>query len=589
MAFWECPSCERTPREPILLSLDEASQEAALRSAATEYDDEQKTNGAFAALLQELHAQHDREVISLQQRLNEQQTVNKDLLKQIGEVSCSSKIFPPSAEPDLPTTPRNKVQALEGEDASSPQEEEPASEPELGETLVKTSRRSQGLNLSRFEAMDLQNMHLKEFENEHHAKTAKSAGICQRLRDVVEGDTFETAIGVLILINVFVMGMELQFHGMQAGYTLGMPGLELPAANIWPWAETVVPIIQTLFTVFFALELVLRVSLLRIRFFTRVLNWVDVFVVAASTIELFYTVFGTLVNPLTLRLLRIAKAGRALRVARTTRVLESLHLLTRCISASLMTLFWSLCLLLVIQFIAGMILMSLVNPAIVNSAGLSHAQQVELYKYYGTFTRTMLTMFEVLFANWIPSCRVLIEYVSEWFSFVFIMYRCIVGFAVLNVVNAVFIQQTMKVAQADNDLMILQKQKAAQSFAKKLRHLFEQLDESGDGLLSYDEFCALVKDDKMMALLASLEIEADDLQELYKLLDNGDGELACDEFVEGAARVKGAARGIDVVVTLTTVKRLERQVHDLLQTMGRGSTRVSRISHNLLSASAGAD
>merc|ERR1712107_745231 len=134
--------------------------------------------------------------------------------------------------------------------------------------------------------------------------------------------------------------------------------------------------------------------------------------------------------------------------------------------------------------------------------------------------------------------------------------------------------------------MILQKQRAAQSFAKKLRYLFEQLDESGDGILTYDEFEALVHDDKMLALLSSLEVEANDLEELFKLLDNGDGELACDEFVEGAARVKGAARGIDVVVTLTTVKRLERTVHELVQTMGRddlnggASLRSSRISHH---------
>ena len=41
----------------------------------------------------------------------------------------------------------------------------------------------------------------------------------------------------------------------------------------------------------------------------------------------------------------------------------------------------------------------------------------------GTFTRTFLSMFEIMFANWSPPCRVLVEHVSEWFSIFFLLYR----------------------------------------------------------------------------------------------------------------------------------------------------------------------
>ena len=37
--------------------------------------------------------------------------------------------------------------------------------------------------------------------------------------------------------------------------------------------------------------------------------------------------------------------------------------------------------------------------------------------------------------------------------------RCVLGFAVLNVVNAVFVQQTMKTASSDEDLAFKQKEK----------------------------------------------------------------------------------------------------------------------------------
>ena len=31
---------------------------------------------------------------------------------------------------------------------------------------------------------------------------------------------------------------------------------------------------------------------------------------------------------------------------------------------------------------------------------------------------------EIMFANWSPPCRVLVEHVSEWFSIFFLLYRC---------------------------------------------------------------------------------------------------------------------------------------------------------------------
>ena len=99
-------------------------------------------------------------------------------------------------------------------------------------------------------------------------------------------------------------------------------------------------------------------------------------------------------------------------------------------------LFWSFCLLTFVQCVAGMVLSTLCAGFIQDKT-----KDVELrsavFKYYGTFTRTFLSMFEIMppgavlqlrclrkrFANWGPPCRVLIENVSEWFSIFFLLYR----------------------------------------------------------------------------------------------------------------------------------------------------------------------
>ena len=83
--------------------------------------------------------------------------------------------------------------------------------------------------------------------------------------------------------------------------------------------------------------------------------------------------------------------------------------------------------------------------------------------------------------------------VGEVFVYIFIFYRCLVGFAVLNVVSAVFVQQTMKVAQQDQEqlgcermlrsaaqrYMMSLKQKQAEAYAQKLKRFFMTLDSSG--------------------------------------------------------------------------------------------------------------
>lgn len=44
----------------------------------------------------------------------------------------------------------------------------------------------------------------------------------------------------------------------------------------------------------------------------------------------------------------------------------------------------------------------------------------------------VLTMFEILFANWSPPCRVLVDNLSEWFSIFFLLYRVLADGIVLS-------------------------------------------------------------------------------------------------------------------------------------------------------------
>eukprot|EP00439_Symbiodinium_sp_Y106_P004228 s195_g1.t1 len=259
---------------------------------------------------------------------------------------------------------------------------------------------------------------------------------------IFESDGYELVIGGLILVSVMVLGLQLQYQGYLIGHALSYPRMEESPIEVWQNIPVVLRWVDRSFTAIFVVDILLRVIFVGGRFFKRVFNWIDLTVVICCVLEDVFSDEFPFDAPF-LRMLRFAKVARALRVLRHAQFLGSLHLLLKSVRASVEVLFWSLCLLLVIQCIAGMLLMQLLQTYLQDSS-IDASVRREVFRYYGTFSATLLTMFEVLFANWAPACRILVDNVAEVFSIGFIVYRCLVGFAVLNVVSAVFLQQTMK-------------------------------------------------------------------------------------------------------------------------------------------------
>merc|ERR1719433_2205320 len=124
-----------------------------------------------------------------------------------------------------------------------------------------------------------------------------------------------------------------------------------------------------------------------------------------------------------------------------------------------------------------MMLVQMVDPFMKNESEPIELRR-QVFGYYGTFWRSMVTMFEITFANWAPPCRLLLDNVSEGFGFFFLIYRCMIGFAVLSVIQAVFIQQTMQAAQADDDFVLEEKERQKTKYAEKLRKIFDKMDKS---------------------------------------------------------------------------------------------------------------
>eukprot|EP00438_Fugacium_kawagutii_P006228 Skav208377 [mRNA] locus=scaffold3508:24674:26189:+ [translate_table: standard] len=114
-----------------------------------------------------------------------------------------------------------------------------------------------------------------------------------------------------------------------------------------------------------------------------------------------------------------------------------------------------------------------------------------VFAYFGTCSRAILSMFELTLGNWPVIARILQDKVSEWYFAFSIAHKVTIGFAVIGVINGVFMQETFKVAGSDDKIMMRQRDREKKLHTKKMKRLFEHADESGDGILDMEDRTSL--------------------------------------------------------------------------------------------------
>lgn len=98
-------------------------------------------------------------------------------------------------------------------------------------------------------------------------------------------------------------------------------------------------------------------------------------------------------------------------------------------------------------------------------------------------------------------------------------------------------------------------------------------------MISREEICSILEDREMVAYMRVLgfDVNKTDADRLFTLLDRDcTGELEVDEFVDGAVKLKGEAQSIDVFEISMECKKLDRLLHELLDSQSILTDLVSR-------------
>mmetsp|Transcript_35268 Transcript_35268/g.97380 ORF Transcript_35268/g.97380 Transcript_35268/m.97380 type:complete len:565 (+) Transcript_35268:53-1747(+) len=364
-----------------------------------------------------------------------------------------------------------------------------------------------------------------------------------RVSMVVTSPRFEAFFGVLIVLNILLMSVEAQYKGIKHGGMLGYEGYT--AHSTWPNADVAIDVVEFLFGVTFTSELVLKIIGLSRNFVYDPWNWIDVFIVLTWLIDTIN--LATLpINPMGLRLVRLLRLLRLLRLVRSFNSFDPLFLMATAMKGSLTLLVWTVFVLVVVQMMIALCLQTMLEGFVLNEAE-DEAKRMEVFKFYGTFARTMLTMFEMTLGNWMPPCRAIVENVTEWYMVVALAHKLVIGFSMVSVITGVFIQETFKVASSDDKIMMRHKERAIKTHTKKMRALFDAANGTDDGYLDMDEFTTIMDDPSVRTWLSAMELDVRDSKKLFRLIDDGDGQLSAEELVKGVALLKGTAKSFDVL------------------------------------------
>ncbi|CAK0858437.1 unnamed protein product, partial [Prorocentrum cordatum] len=281
-------------------------------------------------------------------------------------------------------------------------------------------------------------------------QTESASRIFRWLRGIVGNARYEVFWAAVVMVNTCTMILEEEWTGIRSGNRIGAYreyGSDEYMETWWPSANTAFFAIDCAFSLMFTVELVLTFSYdvwnrllglgayFRHPFWTNPWDWLDLVIVVSSNLALLVGVGdGPMSNARFFRIFRLVRLLRLVRLVRKVNSLDPLHLMTTSIRGSATALVFSILLLLLIQTMFAMMLTQVLRYGwLSEGSSLSGDVQVQLFRYFGTYTRSMVTMFELMLANYPTVCRFLMEDVHEAFGCFVVFYKLSIGFAVIGV------------------------------------------------------------------------------------------------------------------------------------------------------------
>jgi len=345
---------------------------------------------------------------------------------------------------------------------------------------------------------------------------------------------FNLTVGAAIIFNAILIGVEVDYGR----------GDKLEDRQIFF-------IFDAFFSVGFFIEMLVRQNQLGWDYFLDPWNVFDYVLVVLSCVDLAVSISdeGSMAAVRIIRLLRLL---RIVRNIRGIRMFRELWMIVQGLLDSLRTMGWVALLLLMIVYCVSVVVTTTVGHSeYVRSHWLASQQ------YVGTVYRTMWTIIQVItFDNWATDIVRPMSEVSPIMTWVMLGVITICTFGVLNVIIAVMVERTLTIARENRDIIGGVLEKTEKELLKSMAEDFLAFDKDGSGELDFEEFQKLIRTDAFSFKLRLLGVFEDEADSLFELIDaDSSGTVSPEEFITGLQKLKGPAKGQDLVQLITFAQK----------------------------------
>eukprot|EP00931_Biecheleriopsis_adriatica_P043758 TRINITY_DN25004_c0_g1_i1.p1 TRINITY_DN25004_c0_g1~~TRINITY_DN25004_c0_g1_i1.p1 ORF type:complete len:595 (+),score=97.90 TRINITY_DN25004_c0_g1_i1:25-1785(+) len=273
---------------------------------------------------------------------------------------------------------------------------------------------------------------------------------------------------------------------------------------------------------------------------------------AFSTIEAVKAGIGSKHNHLTD--FRIARLARIMRVGRMASVFPELHLLIVSILDSLSSLFWVMVLIVASLYACAIFITQVVNEHKMQR-GLEHMDSEAMLMYYDSLGSTMYSLFLAISGgiSWCELVTPLQDNISQWSRLLFVIFTSFQVFAMMNVVTACFVDGAMKNASSAEEHEVLA--------------MLEDtlISEAGcapeDVRMTRETFRDLFVSPNFKHFFQAMGAEKEDPDMLWALLDNGEGSLTIQEFLDQVGKLPRTAMSFQVAWYSSDLKSEFTRMH----------------------------
>jgi len=384
------------------------------------------------------------------------------------------------------------------------------------------------------------------------------------LRRIVEHPVFESICAVMIILNSFLVGFDVEWYTQ---HDVPDEGMEI-AGHVC--------------SLFFLIELIVRLRAYKLAFFrgeSMLWNMFDLVLVIMSIVEVLLSHVDDNAGAATIGSgMKTLKMLRIVRVFRVFRFFKELSLLALMIIDSMKALVWALVMLAIILYVFAICFTVNATEYIKTDNPYDQAQASEVFRMFGSIPRTTYTLLQAMLGgiSW-GVCSDALHHVGRPLTWLFFFYISFTMLAVLNIITGVFVDNAVETAKTQRDFLVQKEFELKERYLQEMRDLFNDMDDDGSGTITLEEIKEYFVDPRVMSYFQALGLDPNDTERLFRLIDDdGSGDVSIEEFLHGCMRLKGGARSIDVHQLLLECRKIEHKFEKIESDMGVLSSKAYR-------------